>query len=113
MYDIVFYYGRGHSLLEISEIRSKYPTAKFIELIKNNYVATASEAMRMVKTSKFWFIPVNIGITKPTLPYKVEKWDEQYIHYQKLGNLELFLISKNHNVTDDQINKNFSEFLNE
>jgi hypothetical protein len=115
MYDIVFYYVRGHSVTEIKEVKSKYPTAKFIELIKNNYTATAQSVIEVVKTSKFWFLPISIGINKPTLPYKVEKWDEEYVHYQKLGNLELFLIPKNHQITDEQINKNFfdnTKFVN-
>jgi hypothetical protein len=115
MYDIVFYYIQGHAATEIDDVRSKYPTAQFIELIKNNFVETAQVAMKLVKTSKFWFIPVTIDISKPTLPYKVEKWDEKYIHYEKLGNLELFLIPKNHVITEDQINKNFfsnTKFIN-
>ena len=94
MYDIVFYYIRGHAINEIAKVKSKYPTAQFIQLVKNNYVETAQAAMKLVKTSKFWFIPISIDISKPTLPYKVEKWDDQYVHYEKLGNLELFLIPK-------------------
>jgi hypothetical protein len=115
MYDIVFYYVQGHSQIEISEVKSKYPTAKFIELIKNNYVATAQAATSLVKTSKFWFIPVTIEISKPTLPYKVASWDEKYVHYEKLANLELFLIPKSHSITEEEINRNFfndTKFVN-
>jgi hypothetical protein len=115
MYDIVFYCIPGCHHDRIFELKKKFPTAKFLELKKNNYVLTAQAAMAQVKTSKFWLIPVTVEISKPTLPYKVEKWDDQYVHYQKLGNSELFLISKTHTITEDQINKNFfndTKFVN-
>jgi hypothetical protein len=108
MYDIVFYYTQGYPELEIEKVKAKFPSAYFVQLGSDrNFVMSAKRALKDIKTSMFWLIPIEIDIDKFILKYRVPAWDTGYVHYEKIGTLDLFLIPKLHNFTDDQFEKKF------
>jgi hypothetical protein len=108
MYDIVFYHTQGYPELEIEKTKAKFPSARFIQLGNDrNFVMSAKRIIKDIKTSMFWLIPIEVDIDKFILKYKVPSWDAGYVHYEKMGTLDLFLIPKEHNFTDDQFEKKF------
>lgn len=108
MYDIVFYYTEGYPKLEIEKTQFKFPSAHFIQIGNDrNFVMSAKRIIKDIKTSMFWLIPIEATVDKFILKYKVPAWDVNYVHYEKLGTLDLFLIPKEHNFTDDQFEKKF------
>ena len=108
MYDIVFYYTEGYPDVEIEKTKVKFPSAHFIQLGNDrNFVMSAKRILKDIKTSMFWLIPIEVNVDKFILKFKVPTWDAPYVHYEKLGTLDLFLIPKEHNFTDDQFEKKF------
>ena len=108
MYDIVFYYTEGFPESEIEKTKFKFPSAHFIQIGNDrNFVMSAKRISKDIKTLMFWLIPIEATVDKYVLKYKVPEWDTPYVHYEKMGTLDLFLVPKDHTFTDDQFEKKF------
>lgn len=100
MYDVIFYTDGYADPGKFKALKEKFIFLKHV-VYKDSILKTASKAKDLCNTKFFWLINVNNNFLDSMLDFKVDTWDQQYVHVFKLQeNSECYLVPRNINIDE-------------
>ena len=107
MYDIFYVSSKTVNIDEWNSIKSKYPTAQKLENVKN-----FDQIKKLAFTKMFWVVWADVVLNDSfnLTDYRVEGWDENYIHLFKNDNAfagGIALFPKNISISDREFRERY------